>query len=71
MRFLASVIDSLPDIPDEIKGSLHNLRRLRNEAAHAREETVSRDAAVEYVHSCITMLNWLQGYQLGRQSSGN
>ncbi|GLW04338.1 hypothetical protein [Streptomyces lavendulae] len=65
------LIDALTDVPEDIKLSLTQLRRLRNEVAHGRGSTVSPDAAVEYVQSCAAMVQWLQGFRLGRQSGAS
>ncbi|WP_158681035.1 hypothetical protein [Streptomyces viridochromogenes] len=68
---IGRVIDSLPDIPHDVRHSLHDLRRLRNEAAHERRvETVSPSAALDYVRSCRTMLTWLEEYRRRRESGG-
>ncbi|MFF0592403.1 hypothetical protein [Streptomyces antibioticus] len=66
---LRRVIDSIPDLPIDIRESLHKLRNLRNEAAHAgRDRTPSPEAAVEYVEGCHAMLEWLTSYRRGRES---
>lgn len=70
MRPIGRIIDSLPDVPHDVRNSLHDLRRLRNEAAHERRvETVSPSAALDYVRSCRTMLTWLEEYQRRRESA--
>ncbi|WP_405555669.1 hypothetical protein [Streptomyces sp. NBC_01171] len=69
LRPIGRVIDSLPGVPHDVKHSLHDLRRLRNDAAHERRgETVSRSAALNYVRSCRTMLSWLEEYRRRRES---
>ncbi|MFJ2160130.1 hypothetical protein [Streptomyces sp. NPDC087856] len=64
---ITQVVDSLSNLPETVRDSLHRLRRLRNEAAHAaRGQGPSAEAAVEYVTSCRDMVIWLRTFGASR-----
>ncbi|MEU4954431.1 hypothetical protein ACFYN3_09455 [Streptomyces lavendulae] len=61
VRWTPRLVDSL-DVPPKMKETLHDMRRLRNEAAHTgTAETATPDAAVGYVRSCARVVGYLEG----------